>query len=127
MENRPSFTIPGELTDLNTYIDALNSNRYAANSIKKAETQLAFAKSFRLRDIPLHYPVVVHFHWYSKDNRKDVDNVAFAKKYVLDGMVQARVLKNDSRKFVAGFSDKFFIDKINPRVEVFIEESYPQE
>ena len=58
----------------------------------------------------------------------DCDNVAFAKKYILDGLKEAKIIPDDSRKYVAGLGGDFFeIDKNNPRVEVaFIpEELFP--
>ncbi|HBT75055.1 TPA: hypothetical protein DEB29_03585 [Candidatus Wolfebacteria bacterium] len=117
------FTIPGELTDLNAYIKALNSCRWSGNSIKHSETdRVAFAaKVARIGKVE-KYPVRIIYCWYCKDNRKDTDNVAFAKKFINDGLVTAGVLQNDSRKFVAGFVDQFYIDKSNPRVEVYIEQ-----
>ena len=44
------------------------------------------------------YPVRILFRWYSKDSRKDIDNVAFAKTFILNGLVLAGVLTEDSRK-----------------------------
>jgi Holliday junction resolvase RusA-like endonuclease len=116
-----AFTVVGELTDLNTYIDAERSHRLIASKLKREETERVAweAKGARLPKIA-EYPVHLAYRWYSKDTRKDIDNVAFAKKFVHDGLVLAGVLEGDSRKHVAGFSDSFFVDKENPRVEVEI-------
>lgn len=118
-----SIIIKGELADLNTYIAADKNNRYSGGRVKKSETSRV-CREVRVQKVPpvpkAHYPVSLLFRWYSKDNRKDIDNVAFAKKFILDGLVLARVLENDSRKFVNGFTDEFFIDKSNPRVEIEI-------
>lgn len=113
--------IKGELTDLNAYIKSLNSSRWGGNAIKQYETQRV-AKEAMAAKLPAvkNYPVKITYLWFSKDQRKDTDNVAFAKKFINDGLVLARVLENDSRKFIAGFSDEFFIDRKNPRVEVII-------
>lgn len=113
------FTIKGELTDLNKYIKALNSSRWGGNNIKQEETHRVATEARLARLQPVQeYPVKITYRWYSKDERKDTDNVAFAKKFVNDGLVAAGVLANDSRKYVCGFSDEFFIDKNNPRIEV---------
>lgn len=116
------LTIPGELCDLNTYIKNLNSNRWSGNQVKQDETYrvASLARVTRMPEMT-KYPVHITYDWYCKDQRKDTDNVAFAKKFINDGLVQAGVLENDSRKFVAGFTDRFFIDKNNPRVEIDIE------
>lgn len=114
--------IPGELTDLNTYIHALNSCRWSGNKIKQEETErCAWAAKMARCAFPACYPVKITYRWFSKDNRKDIDNVAFAKKFINDGLVIAGVLPKDSRKFIAGFADEFYIDKENPRTEIIIE------
>ena len=117
-----TISIPGELTDLNKYIDAERSNRYVAAKIKRHDTsyvawQAKVAKAPKVTS----YPVIISFVWYTKDARIDCDNICFARKFILDGLVEAGVLENDSRKFVAGFGgDAFAIDKHNPRIEVII-------
>jgi hypothetical protein len=113
------FTIKGELTDLNRYIKALNASRWGGNDIKQTETYRVAveARAARLQPVT-EYPIRIIYRWYSKDQRMDVDNVAFAKKFINDGLVQAGVIENDTRRYIAGFTDEFFIDKNNPRVEV---------
>ena len=111
----------GEFTDLNRYIKALNNSRWGGASIKKIETERVYicCKNQKVKSIK-DYPVFVIFTWYSKNLKMDIDNVAFAKKFILDGLVKAKVLTNDSRKFVSGFTDYFEIDSGNPRVVVNI-------
>ena len=122
-----TLTIKGELTDLNTYIKALNGNRWSGNSIKQTETErVAYeARLARLCAVQ-EYPVKITYRWYCPDQRKDTDNVAFAKKFINDGLVQAGILENDSRKFISGFADEFYIDKANPRVVIEICTACPQ-
>lgn len=112
-----------ELTDLNTYIKAMNSHRLAGNSIKQSETNRVHWEAKKAHTPPVEkseYPVHISYKWYSKDRRIDIDNVAFAKKFINDGLVQAGIIENDSRKFIQGFDDDFDIDRENPRVEVTI-------
>ena len=45
-------------------------------------------------------PVTVRFTWVEGNRRRDIDNVAFAKKFVLDGLVQAGVIGNDTPQYV---------------------------
>ena len=111
-----TYTIEGELIDLNTYINAERGNRYQAANIKKSETQRC---AIACRHIPqIDAPVYVSFTWHTKNMRKDPDNVAFAKKMILDGLVDAGVLAGDGRRYVLGFSDTFMVDVDRPRVEV---------
>ena len=52
-----------------------------------------------------------------------MSNIAFAKKFIQDALVQCSILKDDGRNYVVGFSDKFDVDKKNPRIEVLIREA----
>lgn len=67
------------------------------------------------------YPCRITFVWHLKNKRKDLDNVAFAKKFILDGLVKAGTLKNDNLNNVIEFRDKVEFDK-KEYVEVIIEE-----
>lgn len=124
MPYNKKIVIPGELTDLNKYISAINSNRHKGNASKQADTGLvmyrfleAKAAGFRIQT-----PIKVKFTWYCKNKRKDPDNVAFAKKAILDGMQKAGVIPNDGWNEIKGFTDVFEIDKDNPRIEIEIME-----
>ena len=66
-------------------------------------------------------PVKIHFHWIEKTSKRDLDNVAFAKKFILDALVENGKLKDDSQKYVRGFADTFEKGKEN-EVIVTIEE-----
>lgn len=92
-------------------------------SIKRDETERVAMECRVCKLEACLEPVVLHFTWYMKNDKKDLDNVAFAKKFVLDGMVQAGILYDDSHKWVRGFTDSFEIDKTSPRVEVIINAS----
>lgn len=60
----------------------------------------------------------VEFAWFEPNRRRDLDNVAFAKKFVLDGLVKAGVLRDDSPRYVLGLADEFGYDRDDPRVVV---------
>lgn len=113
------ISIPGELCDLNTYIDALNNNRYQGNDIKQTETDRV---AWQCKGKGTANNVHICFNWFCKDKRKDKDNVCFAKKFILDGLVKAGVLPNDGWNNIRSFTDEFGIDKDNPRVEIEISE-----
>ncbi|MDR0886968.1 MAG: hypothetical protein LBN22_11590 [Clostridiales Family XIII bacterium] len=116
--------IKGRLTDLNTYIKLCKQQKgaYSPANDKKQEEQFLirmYAKQQKIQPIK-SYPVRFTFAWYDADERRDIDNVAFAKKFILDALQEAGILAKDSRKYVTGFQDKFYVDRTNPRVEVFI-------
>lgn len=45
-----------------------------------------------------------------KPRRRDKDNVARAKKYILDRLQVGGYLKNDNNKYISGFVDRFVYD-----------------
>ena len=114
------FIVPGRLPGLNDYTKANRSNKYAGAKMKSD------AENF----INLYLPnweqytnkVVIEFNWYEKDERRDPDNIVFAKKFILDALVAKGVLQGDSMKYVKGFVEIIGVDKDNPRIEVDIHE-----
>lgn len=61
-----------------------------------------------IRKLPkFEKPVFIHFHWVEKTSKRDLDNIAFAKKFILDALVENGKLKDDSQKYVRGFTDTF--------------------
>lgn len=114
------FTIPGELTDLNTYINTERSNKFAGAKLKKDETQQVAWWAYDLKPMKNINLVI---NWYCKNKKKDKDNISFGIKFILDGLVKAGVIKNDGWNDIEGFQHKFYIDKDNPRIEVELVES----
>jgi len=116
------IVIPDSFPTLNEYVNAERTNRYIGAKIKKEETERVRLHCLRAKK--LDKPVFIYFFWHVKNARKDPDNIAFAKKFILDGLVQAGVIKDDTQKYIVGFQDEFFIDK-NERVEIELEEMEP--
>ena len=117
-----NFIIPGELCDLNHFIAANNANRYKAALIKKAETYRV-ASEIRAAKVPkITSPMVEMIcTWYTKDKKKDADNICgFGLKVILDGMVMAKILPNDTRAYTGSFVHHFETDRLRPRVEIEI-------
>lgn len=65
-------------------------------------------------------PVAVRFVWVESNRKRDKDNIAFAKKFIFDALVDCKILKGDGWEFVDSFSDDFRVDSKNPRVEIEI-------
>lgn len=119
------LTIPGILPGLNEYIDAERSHKgkYKAASMKKqAQNVIGYMIKTQLRGVRFTRPVVIHYLWIEPSRRRDKDNIAFAKKFIQDSLVEAGVLKNDGWANIEHFTDDFAVDSKNPRVEVTIEE-----
>lgn len=115
-----NFTILGRLPSLNEYTKANRTNIYVGAKMKKdAQAQIKQGLQGVTRREVLT-PCQVRFKWYEPNEKRDLDNVAFAKKFILDALVEEGILPNDSPKYVRGFQDLFFVDKVNPRIEVEI-------
>jgi len=101
--------IPMKLPSLNEYVDVCRSNPYVASRFKKRiEKEIGI---FLVKLPRFENPVEIHFHWIEKNKRRDLDNIAFAKKFILDAMVKHGKLADDNRKCVTAFTDTFEYDK----------------
>ena len=63
-------------------------------------------------------PADLKITWYAENRRKDKDNIAFAVKYIFDGMIDAELLENDGWQQIGDWENVFEIDKEYPRVEI---------
>lgn len=99
------ITIRYKFPSLNDYIRACRGNRFGGAAMKR---NVQSDISFYIAKMPrFEKPVTIDFTWIEKNKRRDYDNVAFAKKFILDAMVEQGKLPDDNRKFVKGFSDHF--------------------
>lgn len=122
------IVINQELTDLNNYINAERSNRFKASKIKKQQTEIVSAECRKLLSSGIaintdNMPLDFEFYWYTKNKRKDKDNIVFAKKFIFDGMVESGLLVNDGWNEIGTFRDIVSVDKENPRVVIKIRSS----
>ena len=90
---KASFTSPLPPT-LNNQIDIARSNRYKSAEIKKRWTNAIATECAQLPSFP--GKVWLSFEWQIKSFARDPDNIAAAAKYLLDGMVLARVIQRDN-------------------------------
>lgn len=97
--------IPLKLPSLNEYINKCRYNRYAGNNFKQ---QVQNDIAYYLKGIgTFTSPVYIKFTWYEQNMKRDLDNIAFAKKFVLDTMVSLRIILNDNHKYLIGLADDF--------------------
>ena len=116
------LVIPGTLPNLNDYIGAERTHRQKAAAMKRQTERIIMlcAKS-QLRGVSFKVPVIMRYTWYEPNRRRDKDNVSsFGRKCIQDALVRAGVLQNDGWGEVDSFSDRCFVDKKRPRVEVEI-------
>lgn len=115
------LNIDGRMVGLNDYSDAERKHRQVAAKIKKEETERVawIAKT----QLPVFTkPIYLTFVYREPNRKRDKDNIAFAKKFILDGLVMAGVIPNDTWAWISGWSEGFVVDTKNPGVTVTIKE-----
>lgn len=118
-----SFTIPGRLPDLNAYTRLNRANYNAANAAKRESQDLIMWAIKQQRVKPFATRVKISYLWVEKNMMRDLDNIAFAQKFVQDALVNSGILPGDGWKCIRGFEHDFAVDKGNPRIEVTITET----
>ena len=119
------LVIPGELPSLNEII-ALSKkgtrNYQPYNQLKQQfNTLIVYQCKKQLNRLKFER-ISLGITWYCKNKKQDKDNIATGLKFILDGLVNAGIIENDGWKQIDGFSHKFEVDKLNPRVEIKITE-----
>lgn len=116
------FVIPGRLPGLNEYTRVCRGragNRLGNAMKREAERTIGFAAMQGLKRWRCKGKVKIVIRWVEPDARRDLDNIAFARKFILDALVHGGYLPDDNRRYVVGLVDDFPPpDKHNPRVEV---------
>ena len=119
-----TLIIAGQLPSLNAYTLACRSHRQKGARMKKeAEMLISLFIMQQLKGVHFDGAVKLSFRWYEPNRKRDLDNVCFAKKFILDALVRNRIIVADGWKGVVGFTDQFFVDSDNPRIEVDIEKA----
>lgn len=115
------LVIPGRLPGLNQYTNQTRKNRFAGAQMKKvAQRTIHAAIDNQLEEAEPIKKAFIRFVWVEPNKRRDRDNIVFAKKFILDTLVKAKVIEGDAWKNIEGFSDELQVDKDNPRIEVYI-------
>lgn len=104
-----TIVFDNKLTTLNDYISAERTNKFMAAKIKREETEYIRLSAMSSPKVT-RYPVKVIIHWHCKSQRTDPDNIAFAVKFILDGLVKAGVLGGDTWRHVSGGIDHRFYE-----------------
>lgn len=103
------YEIPFKLPSLNDYIKVCRANKYQAAKYKRdIEANIGV---FLTRMPKWTNPIRIHFHWIEGTKKRDLDNVAFSKKFILDALVKYGKLQNDNRNYVYAFTDTFGYSK----------------
>lgn len=119
---RKTLVIDGRLPNLNDYTKANRTSPIVGNKMK--QDQEDYITGFileQLHGVRFEGKVFLHFRWIEANRNRDLDNICFAKKFILDALVKNGIIKTDGWRGVYGFTDEFDVEPFNPRVEVLIE------
>ena len=120
---RYKFIISGTLIDLNKYINLNRAHYHKAAAEKIEQDSIVFyAVKEQIRDVMIEKQIGVRILWVEPNDNRDPDNVAFAIKFILDGLVHAGVLHEDKRNNIKYIYHDFDTDRKNPRIEITLEE-----
>lgn len=114
--------ISGKLDDLNKYTSANRTNRYKGGEMKKANEDIVIWQiRQQLKGVHINKPILLKYDFYEPNRKRDLDNISsFAHKVIQDSLVKTEVLQNDGWKNICGFTDMFYCEPKNPRIEVTI-------
>ena len=110
--------IRAKMPNLNDVIAASKRHWSYYSKEKKRWTEIVAQEAKAQGLYKMRLPVWVRTTYYMKTRRGDPDNVRVAIKYILDGLVQAGVLEDDSQRWIVGFQDLYDLDRDDPRIEV---------
>lgn len=114
------FTIEGRLPTLNDYTNS-NRTHWGAGAADKLNATRKAALAASKIEIPEGKQLVLHYNWYVS-TKHDYDNIAFAQKFVQDGLKTAGKIPDDSPKYITGFTHDFHrCERTKDKVIVSIE------
>ena len=118
------ITIKGRLPGTNDIIGAAKKGRgnYQPYSIMKAEyTDMI---GWIAKQLPKYGREDIAITWYEPNLRRDPDNITGGgTKFILDGLVAAGVIKDDSQRYINSNSHRYKLDRKEPRIEVIVKEA----
>lgn len=117
------IVIPGTMPGFNEIVDAAKrgNRRYQPyNDMKRENTDTV---TWLSKKVPKKKKIFLDITWIEKNRKRDPDNIASAVKFIWDGLVEGGVIDNDGWKQNGGWTNRFDVDKENPRIEVIIKEA----
>lgn len=119
---KQKFAIPGKLPGLNEYTEKCRTNARSGGRMKRdAQDRVCWAIRMA-KLVRMDGKVDVRIHWVEPNMRRDKDNIRFACKFVLDALVEMKIIANDGWKNVGDISDTYSVNAQQPRVIVELEE-----
>jgi Holliday junction resolvase RusA-like endonuclease len=113
------IVIPGRLPGLNEMIDAAKKGKGKYQPYAQMKETYTDMVAWLAKKLPQKYgPIRLVITWYEPDRKRDPDNIAAAEKFILDGLVKAGTILNDTQKYIKSIHHEFENSKDNARIEV---------
>lgn len=125
MSKNAEFFIPGKLPGFNEIISSAKIKKGRGSRYEKEKREITFflCGIIKAEKVSKFRKCRIGFRWVEPDRKRDIDNISSGKKYILDALVWAGVIADDSWKCVRGFlQEEFYCDRRNPGVWVRLEE-----
>lgn len=121
--------IQGRFDALNDYTSTNRYSPYAGAKMKRSNEDLViWSIRQQMRGVKITAPILIYYQFYEKADKRDNDNIlSCGSKFTQDALVKTGVVKDDKRKYISNFYFDTFIDRKNPRVEIFITELTEEE
>lgn len=114
------FFVPGPLPGQNEYMG--NGTRWKYGAAKKKWAKVIAAAIIQAKLNPMQR-VQITWQWQERNSRRDPDNfTGISKKFILDTLVSVGILPDDGWGEIAGWTDRWHVEKANPGVMVTLEE-----
>lgn len=114
------FEIPGSLPGMNEIIEAAKQGKGNYQPYARMKEEYTTMVAWLAKKLPAYKRGVLVITWYEPNEKRDPDNIMAGQKFILDGLVTAGTIPNDSQRHIKGILHRFRVDKENPRVEVEI-------
>ena len=119
-----TIEIPGRMPGINDIVKDAKRGRGKYQPYAIAKKEWTETVAWCAKKLPAYNKIDIEITWYEPNRRRDPDNIAGGGcKVIMDGLVMAGTIKDDSQKYVRSIKHNFDVDKDNPRVEIAIEEA----
>ena len=119
---KETFTIQGELPDLNTIIKESKRGRGNWQPYNDLKHEYTIRVMAACRGIKPFNKIDIDIEWTCKNKRKNKDNIMAGTKFILDGLVTEGILKNDGWGEIRDIKHSFYINKDEPLINVILTE-----
>lgn len=116
--------IEGKFPSMNQFIEANRAHKQKGNKMKQqSQDEISWQLLQQLKKLHIDRPIRISYTFYEPNKKRDLDNISgYFHKVFQDSLVHCGIIHNDSWHYIVGFSDEFYVDNKNPRIEVVIQE-----